>query len=113
MLSFLEETLQKIQKNHPSLDDLVLILPSKRAGGFLKNYLLQTTKQTSFAPKIISIEEFIEELSGLKIIHSVELLFKSYEAYKNCKNIPEKEDFESFSSWSTALIYDFNEIDSI
>lgn len=93
------------------MEDLVLILPSKRAGGFLKNYLLQTTEQTSFAPKIISIEEFIEELSGLKIIHSVELLFKSYQAYKNCKNIPEKEDFESFSSWSTALINDFNEID--
>jgi hypothetical protein len=42
MQSFLEETLQNIKKNHPNLDDLVLILPSKRAGGFLKNYLLQT-----------------------------------------------------------------------
>lgn len=111
MLSFLEETLQDIKKNHPSLDDLVLILPSKRAGGFLKYHLLQTISHTSFAPKIISIEEFIEEISGLKIIHSVELLFKSYDAYKNCEQITLKEDFESFSGWSTSILNDFNEID--
>lgn len=111
MLSFLEETLSDIKKEHPSLDDLVLILPSKRAGGFLKNHLLKTLSQTVFAPKIISIEEFIEEISGLRIIHSTELLFKSYDAYKNCDQIILKEDFEVFSSWATTILNDFNEID--
>lgn len=111
MQTFLEETLSTIRKEHKDLSSLILILPSKRAGGFLKNYLRETASKTNFAPKIISIEEFIEELSNLKIIDTTELLFKSYEVYLNTNVIQEKEDFEVYTSWATTLLADFNEID--
>ncbi len=64
-----------------------------------------------FAPKIISIEEFIEELSHLKIIAPDELLIKSYQAYLTTTGIIEKESFENYASWANALLNDFSEMD--
>ena len=111
MLTFLQETLADIQKSHPDISEITYILPSKRAGGFLFNLLKKDAKQTRFAPQILSIEEFVEELSGISIINNTELLFKSYEAYLKTNAIIEKEDFETYSSWAVTLLNDFNEID--
>ena len=111
MVTFLEETLNSINKKHVDVSSLTIILPSKRAGGFLLNYLKRNSLHTNFAPTIISIEEFIEELSGLKIINPTELLFKSYEAYINTSSKQEKDEFDVYSAWANTLLNDFNEID--
>lgn len=111
MHTFLEETIQYLSKKHGPLSDLTIILPSKRAGGFLLNYLKQNALITSFAPKIISIETFIEKVSDLSIIDATSLLFKSYDSYVQLTSIEEKESFDSYCSWATTLLGDFNEID--
>lgn len=111
MLTFLEETLLTLRSKHENISDCILILPSKRAGGFLKYYLQKQTTIATFAPTIISIEEFIEELSNLKIIPPDELLIKSYEAYLRTTGISEKENFEEYASWANALLNDFSEMD--
>jgi len=111
MLTFIEETIDSLKQHHEDLSSVIIILPSKRAGGFFKNHLKETGNTTSFAPLIISIEEFIEELSGLQIIDSTELIFKSYEAYLKTDAFREKEDFEIYTTWISTLLNDFNEID--
>lgn len=111
MHTFLEETIQYLTKKHGSLSDLTIVLPSKRAGGVLLNYLKNDAHSTSFAPKIISIETFIENVSDLTIIDTTPLLFKSYEIYLQLDAIVEKESFDTYSSWATTLLGDFNEID--
>src|SRR5690606_26959442 len=111
MITFLQETLADIKKNHSDLSEIIFILPSKRAGGFLMHELKKETSKTQFAPRIISIEEFIEEVSNLSIIDNTELLFKSYEAYLKTTAIIEKDEFETFSTWANTLLNDFNEID--
>lgn len=111
MQTFLQEVLDDIKNNNADLSEITIILPSKRAGGFLLHELKKRADATHFAPQIWSIEEFIEEISNLKIIDSTELLFKSYEAYLNTAAISAKEDFETFSTWAITLLNDFNEID--
>ncbi len=111
MVTFLQETLADIKKNHSDLSEITFILPSKRAGGFLMHELKKEASKTQFAPRIISIEEFIEEVSNVAIIDNTELLFKSYEAYLKTTSIIEKDDFETFSTWANTLLNDFNEID--
>ncbi|MCH9659755.1 MAG: PD-(D/E)XK nuclease family protein [Bacteroidetes bacterium] len=110
-LSFLEETLLTIKKSHSDLSNCLFILPSKRAGGFLRNYLRKQTKAPAFAPTIISIEEFIETLSGLRIIPSEELILKSYQAYLHTNAITQKETFQEYVNWANTLLNDFSEID--
>jgi len=111
MQTFLEETLISILKKHSDVSALTFILPSKQTCGFLRNYLRKNIDKTIFAPKIISIEEFVEELSDLKIIKPSELLFKSYDVYLNLDSIEEKDDFETYTTWISTLLSDFNEID--
>ncbi len=112
MRSFLKEVVQELHANEESLSDLVFLVPSKRAGLFLKKELLEIyDNQTLFAPLIVSVEEFISTLSGLQQIDNVQTLFEFYETYLNTHTDLEKEDFETFSNWAQTLVYDFNEID--
>ncbi len=112
MKSFLKEVLLEVSNETDAISDLVFIVPSKRAGLFLKKELLEIyTTQTLFAPIIFSIEEFIAKLSGLEQIDNVQTLFEFYQTYLSTHTHLEKEDFETFSNWAQTLIYDFNEID--
>ncbi len=111
MQSFLEETIQDLLDKHEDVSELTVILPSKRAGGFFKHYLRKQLRKTSFLPRVLSIEEFVELISDLSIIDPSELLLRSYKAYLGTKSIEKKEDFESFNSWIQILLNDFNEID--
>ncbi|WP_459210165.1 PD-(D/E)XK nuclease family protein [Aquimarina rhabdastrellae] len=113
MKSFLREVIEYADRQEEQkISDLIFILPSKRAGLFLKKELANYyKKQTLFAPNIISIEDFIAELSDLQLIDNTETLFEFYEAYLGVNMSQPKEDFETFSSWAQTLIYDFNEID--
>ncbi|WP_092539705.1 PD-(D/E)XK nuclease family protein [Zunongwangia mangrovi] len=111
MKSFIRQMLEKLQQEETPISDLVFVLPSKRAGAFLLNELTQLTASTIFAPKIYSIEEFTEEVSGLKSIDNTTTLFEFYEVYQKLTEKEELESFETFLAWAQSLIHDFNEID--
>ena len=111
MKSFIRQVLEKLQQEETPISDLVFVLPSKRAGAFLLNELSQLTASTIFAPKIYSIEEFTEEVSGLKSIDNTTTLFEFYEVYQKLTEKEELESFETFLAWAQSLIHDFNEID--
>ena len=111
MVTFLQETLSTIRKSQADISESIIILPSKRAGGFLMNELKKQAPTTQFAPQILSIEEFIEQIAGLTIIDPTELFFKSYKAYLDTTSIREKESFENYSTWALTLLNDFNEVD--
>ncbi|MBJ7879501.1 PD-(D/E)XK nuclease family protein [Gelidibacter salicanalis] len=111
MTSFLKEVIDHIQKEETDIANLTFILPSKRAGTFLKNILSQSISKTIFAPEILSIEEFVEELSELNYATNTELLFEFYKIYKELTPEPQQETFDQFSKWGQLLLQDFNEID--
>ncbi len=112
MKSFLKEVLLEVHTTTDKISDLVFLVPSKRAGLFLKKELLELyTNKTIFVPEILSIEEFITKVSGLQQIDNIQSLFEFYETYLHTNSHLEKEDFETFSNWAQTLIYDFNEID--
>jgi hypothetical protein len=111
MVSFIKTVLIDLKEKKLNLEDLYFILPSKRAGVFLKHELSKILDQPIFAPHILSIEEFIEELSGLHNLPNTELLFKLYETYTSLTNISDQEPFDRFSKWAQILLQDFNEID--
>ena len=111
MTTFILDVLQDLKNKNKELSNLTFVLPSKRAGIFLKHQLSHVVNQTIFSPTIISIEAFVEELSQLKKVPNSDLLFLFYNTY--LKLTPKKaiESFDSFSKWAQILIQDFNEID--
>jgi ATP-dependent helicase/nuclease subunit B len=111
MGNFIFDVLEDLKKNGANISLLTFILPSKRAGLFLKHQIHKVTNETIFSPEIISIEEFVEELSNLKTLSNTELLFEFYNSYTLLTKESERDSFEVFAKWAQILLQDFNEID--
>ncbi|WP_166959606.1 PD-(D/E)XK nuclease family protein [Yeosuana marina] len=111
MATFIFDVLKDLENKHANLSSITFILPSKRAGVFLKNQLSQIVKETIFSPNILSIEEFVEEISKLKTITNTDLLFEFYNSYIHLTKKGDIESFDVFSKWAQILLQDFNEID--
>ena len=109
MQRFIDEVLDSLTETYDSLEDLVFVLPNKRAGTFLLKAISSRLDRTIFAPKIISIETFLESLSGLKLAPHTFQLFELYKAYTEITLTP--DSFHDFLNWASALLRDFNEID--
>ncbi len=110
MRSFIEEVVEGVKQEHGALDTIVFVLPSKRAGTFLRSAIANTTQKTVYAPEIYSIEGFVEKISGLVYATNTQQLFELYATYlKSSKG--EKDNFSVFSKWAQTLLQDFNEID--
>jgi len=110
MQSFIEDVINDVLRNNQDTGEVIYILPSKRAGVFLKKILSKSISKTILAPKIYSIEDFIEEVSGLVTANTTCQLFELYNAYLSVGTY-EKESFDSFLKWGQILLQDFNEID--
>ncbi|WP_396144792.1 PD-(D/E)XK nuclease family protein [Flavobacterium sp.] len=93
-----------------NFSDLIVILPNRRAKVFLIDELKKETTQTIFSPEIISIEDFVQDIAGIRSIDSVELLFEFYNVYLSVTE-KDQESFETFANWAKTLLQDFNEID--
>ena len=110
MKSFLSEVIQDLISNYSKeLGELLIVVPNKRASILIKSEITKQLKTVVFSPKIVSIEEFIEEISGIKKISDLEALSELYCVYKN--EIASPENFDNFISWGKTILSDFNELD--
>jgi hypothetical protein len=108
--SFLDQLAQRLIHDYAAnFDQLVVVLPNKRAKLFLIAALQKQLSTTVFAPKISSIEDFVQELSGLYPADSITQLFEFYDVY--CQLTSKPQSFELFANWAKTLLQDFNEID--
>lgn len=93
------------------LSSCTIVLPNKRAKVFLLESIKKQLVGTAFAPTIISIEDFIQEISGLRSIDPIELLFEFYEVYLSVTEKSKQQTFDEFATWAKTALQDFNEID--
>lgn len=111
-LSFLGRLAKEvIHDYHGNFSDVLIVLPSKRAKVFFIEALRQQIDSPILSPKVISIEDFVQNIADLRQIDSIELLFEFYEVFlENCSD-SEDRSFEVFANWAKTLLQDFNEID--
>lgn len=94
-----------------SLSGITIVLPNKRARIFLIEALKKKLSAVVFAPEIISIEDFIQDVAGVRSIDTIELLFEFYNVYIGLTPKEKQQPFENFANWAKTLLQDFNEID--
>ena len=110
--SFLDKLSHQIVSEYgTALSEVIIILPNKRARVFLLEALKKQLNQTVFAPNIISIEDFIQDVAGIRAIDPVELLFEFYNIYLSVTPVDKQQEFDLFANWGKTLLQDFNEID--
>ncbi|MEN8124270.1 MAG: PD-(D/E)XK nuclease family protein [Bacteroidota bacterium] len=111
MQTFLSKVTQQFLEENIDLSNHIFILPNIRAGIFLKTEFIKQQTKTAFLPHIISIEEFISNISNFSTLDNLSQIFDLYTAYLKLNSKNEIEPFESFSKWAFLLLQDFNEID--
>lgn len=109
-MTFLQQTAAYIS-NHLSgaYDSVLVITPNKRTGIFLKGELEKQLDKPGILPKVITIEDFIEQNSQFAFGEELELNLILYEIFQ--KHLPIYESFDEFYYWGEMLIRDFNDID--
>lgn len=88
-------------------EDLLVILPSKRSILYLKEEF-KKRKTDTILPDLKTMEDFVKEISGLKLEDNLELLGLSYRIYKNFLG---EVDFKEFAKIFDIFLNDFNDID--
>ncbi len=110
METFLSQAAKKIVRLYPNdLQDVLVLLPSKRGELFLKRAISAHVQQPKLAPAMQTIEEFVQEASGYQKQSQLQLLITLYKVYKS--NVKAEETFDGFLKWGNMLLHDFNEVD--
>lgn len=93
------------------LGELCIVLPGRRAGLFLRKELAKRLDTAVRLPSFLPVNQFFEELSGLKQSDQTSLIFELYLVWKELK-AENSESFETFLGWAETALKDFNEIDN-
>ncbi len=99
-----------IAKYDDNLRHITVVVPSQRAHKFLLSYLSKELKKTFIAPKIITIDEFMTSVSGLKTIDNMQLLLEMFILNKEFNPLGDN-DMIKFSGWAQQFLGDINDID--
>lgn len=110
--TFLDKIAQVLIADYShNLTNTIVVLPNKRAKIFLIEALKKQVQNNILSPNIISIEDFIQDVSGIRTIDPIELVFEFYEVYLSITDVKQQQSFELFANWAKMLLQDFNEID--
>lgn len=118
-MSFLDSVAGAYVDNFDDLSELCFVFPNKRAGTFfLRSLSERLGSRVSMAPEIISIADFVENLSGREVDSRIDLLFRLFNIYR-CHRSRQPHDpsddplleFDSFRGWGEILLSDFSEVD--
>lgn len=108
----LDEILRKYCVDNNIHQRVLFVLPSKRSILYTKNTIrriFEEQEKTAVFPECITIDEFIELISGLITLPKIDALYYLYLSYK--KVIQENcEPFNRFIKWAPMLLNDFNDI---
>lgn len=85
------------------------VFPNRRAGLFFQKYLAEIAGKPLFSPQIITINEFIEQLSSYQQVDRIELLVILYDLF--IKIGQSDESFDDFVYWGEMLLSDFDDVD--
>jgi len=90
------------------MDDVWVILPTRRAVSVFLEYLADESETPFLAPHTLAVDDFITRAAGVQLIDSVSLIFELYDVFRV---IDPQVEFEQFIGWASVLLADFDRID--
>lgn len=109
MHSFLKNTAKEILEHHASLENLVIVLPNRRAGLFFTQHLGTLIEQPIWMPEVKTIEDVFYQLAGQRPADNLTLIFELYKVYQSLNAAA--ESFDKFYFWGEMILKDFNDAD--
>jgi hypothetical protein len=110
MQTFLDDIANELLKSGSNdFSGHCIVLPNRRAGVFLRQSISSLSTKAIWAPTIMSIEDFVFDLSPYVKADQSTLLFAFYEIYKEKAKDPQTIDL--FANWAPVFLSDINELD--
>lgn len=108
MESFIGQVAESLYTRYgDGLSSLYILFPSRRARLFFADALSKLTSRPLWQPRYTSIDELMEEISGLRAGDPVRLVTELYKIYRT----HHEETFDSFYFWGEMLLSDFDQVD--
>ena len=108
--TFLEQVVDDVLATGVPLDKMAIILPSRRSITFFYRAMSERMKEPILPPKCLTLDDLIRTILPRSPIDPLTARLELYEAYVEV--YPEPEPFEYFDAWSSAILKDFNTIDT-
>lgn len=109
---FLRQVARALLAEHGTdLKDVAVVLPSQRAGLYLRKWLVEEAGRPLWSPHLFTLATFMEELSGLRPLATEELLFEGYAAYRSVEG-ERAQDLGEFLLWAGTMLADISEADA-
>lgn len=105
--NFLQKVVQNCIAKFNDFENVVFVIPNKRAIVFIKEEL-KTLNFKGVLPQFFTIEEWKEFLAKKQCISGISLWIEAYKCYTE---IAEEESFDSFLKWIPTTLKDFDDID--
>ncbi len=110
MSTFLQYTATNLYARYEDkISELCIVFPNRRASLYFKKYLSELTDKPIWSPNTTTINELMQEISGLTLADNIKLLFELYTIYKRIKK--SEESFDDFYFWGEMMLNDFDDID--
>jgi hypothetical protein len=100
-----------LQDHGSQLADVVVVLPSQRAGLYLRKHLSQLAGGTLWSPQVLTLTGLSERISGLQVISTTDLFFEAYTVYQSIAE-GEPAAFGEFLQWAPTAMQDMSEVDA-
>lgn len=125
-MPFLRQVAQAYADNEPeNIAYYCFVVPNKRSAVFLSKYFSEVLTaggaEAALTPSVITISDFISDLSDKIEISRIEMLFILYDVYSEIvkKHLSDADiaagkglvDFNRFQYWGDILINDFGDVD--
>ena len=110
MTYFLQEVAKDIyNRNADDLKNISVVFPNRRAGLYFRQYLSENLDQPVWSPQIYTINDLMQQLSGLQLADNMMLIFDMHQLFNKEKGY--NEPFDEFYFWGEMLLHDFDDID--
>ncbi len=111
METFLSKITREVLSRGIDWRDVSMVVPSRRAGVFLRREIARQYPRDTFLPRILTIEDLAVQIARIEKAEDLPLLFEFYRAYQACTSEQDRESFDVAARWGQTLLSDFNEID--
>lgn len=108
---FIPKVVDFILEKEWDLNEVVIILPSMRAGKYIELELASRFDKPIFSPEILTIDRWINDASTFQVVDSMSILFELYQVHLGIEKDIENRKFDAFFQWANTLLADFEEID--
>lgn len=98
-----------IAKHGSGFENVIVLLPAIHAGKAILQALRKQASDVMWMPEMLVMPEFVARISRKKTASPMDQMLLLYEAYTS--SVANPDDFATFTSWSSIVLKDFQDVD--